>query len=326
MKSVGGVAVCLPHGQVFQVPVWVILNYEPNLVPAGHQVSIYYQNLSAGIPIWQMMQSSVIGPGLVETKTLHFSTFAVFSQAGMGVDSGEIGERAPSLIPSRPPLPATTTPPPEQGSNKKLMIALVVAFCSLVTFASVFIVLVYRCRRQREVEPKAQLPFSSSSDSATSLGISKVEPVTTLVFINVDAAAGATTATDFPMPLQFRPAPLPPVPRSCLAAAQNQANASGMTQEQEPQLKPAIPAIPSVMQRLEMRLDELQRLVVEKRQRIAQEFMSKDACNTGNTNVGNHTDAQSQIPVPPLPDSLPARDTTIQVSPPSPTIQVAGHT
>jgi hypothetical protein len=82
-------------GQVFQVSVWVILNYESNLVPAGHQVSIYYLNLSADIPIWQMIQSSVIGPGIVETKTLHFITFEVFSQTGMEVDSGEISERVP---------------------------------------------------------------------------------------------------------------------------------------------------------------------------------------------------------------------------------------
>jgi hypothetical protein len=79
ISSAGPLGVFLPHGLQFAQPVSLVLKYDPRKIPSGNTVYVYYYNESALPPVWEKMEGNIVGLGLVETKTTHFSTFGAMS-------------------------------------------------------------------------------------------------------------------------------------------------------------------------------------------------------------------------------------------------------
>ena len=102
ISSAGPVGVFLPHGLQFAVPVSMVLKYDPSKIPPGHAVYVYYYNENSLPPAWEKMEGNIVGPGLVETKTTHFSTFGAMSTELPG----------PKIL-----VPVTTPPPVDDQSE-----------------------------------------------------------------------------------------------------------------------------------------------------------------------------------------------------------------
>jgi hypothetical protein len=94
ISSAGPLGVFLPHGLQFAQPVSLVLKYDPRKIPSGNAVYVYYYNESALPPVWEKMEGNIVGLGLVETKTTHFSTFGAMSTK--------------SLVPTVPPADSQT--------------------------------------------------------------------------------------------------------------------------------------------------------------------------------------------------------------------------
>ena len=104
---VGPLAVFTPHGLEFAIPVSLFLSYDPSQVPQGQAPYVHYYNETAAPPRWQRMGGTIAGPGLLETKTTHFSTFGVMATA----ESGSMPSPAPGVSPTGTPPPVQVTPP-----------------------------------------------------------------------------------------------------------------------------------------------------------------------------------------------------------------------
>ena len=59
ISPAGALGVFLPHGLKFEVPVTIILKYDPSKVPAGDEVFIYYFDEDLSPPIWTQMSGKV---------------------------------------------------------------------------------------------------------------------------------------------------------------------------------------------------------------------------------------------------------------------------
>jgi hypothetical protein len=143
ISSAGPLGVFLPHGLQFAEPVSLVLKYDPKKIPSGNTVYVYYYNESALPPVWEKMEGNMVGLGLVETKTTHFSTFGAMSTK--------------NSEPSLPPADSQTKdvdivadPKPDDSSrtanyNTTTMI-IVIVVCVVVTIFILFAIVWIRRR------------------------------------------------------------------------------------------------------------------------------------------------------------------------------------
>lgn len=69
----------LPSPLRFDKPVSLVVPYDPSKIPPGEIPYVYYLNETGATPAWERMEGNVVGPGLLETKTTHFSLFGAMS-------------------------------------------------------------------------------------------------------------------------------------------------------------------------------------------------------------------------------------------------------
>ena len=103
---IGPLAVFTPHGLQFAVPVSLVLKYVPSRMPKGNVPYVFYYNETSAPPRWEKVGGTIVGLGLLETKTTHFSTFGV-----MAVQS----EPLPAIGSPATGSPPTSTPSPSQS-------------------------------------------------------------------------------------------------------------------------------------------------------------------------------------------------------------------
>lgn len=113
ISPVGGVIVALPHGLEFQEAVSLVLTYDVSKVGPGQAVFVYYLNTSNDEPTWERMEGNIVGEGLVETKTNHFSTFSA-----MVTTAPPLYTAATYSLPEAPQLQPTNAPPYSQQSTQ----------------------------------------------------------------------------------------------------------------------------------------------------------------------------------------------------------------
>lgn len=110
ISPAGPLGVFLPHGLQFAAPVSLVMSYDASKVPSGHTIYVFYYNEDVIPPQWEKMEGNVVGPGLVETKTTHFSTFGAMSTpSGGGGGGGGGGKVVNTTSNMSTPLPASTT-------------------------------------------------------------------------------------------------------------------------------------------------------------------------------------------------------------------------
>ena len=174
----GKLGVFLPHGLQFAEPVTLTLEYDPSKVPEGDDVFVFYFNEDKNPPVWEKMQSTVVGnSGLIECSTTHFSTF------------GPMSSRSSSAVTTPRPPVATTTPPPksepvavapppgnvaapnEEAGLSTLVIVLVTVggiVGGLILFACLFLFLRKASQNKQPVAPiDSVIGFSPRVESAT---------------------------------------------------------------------------------------------------------------------------------------------------------------
>jgi hypothetical protein len=135
ISSAGPLGVFLPHGLQFSQPVSLVLKYDPRKIPSGNAVYVYYYNESALPPVWEKMEGNIVGPGLVETKTTHFSTFGAMSTKSLEpLPPADSQTKPVDIVPDpRPDDSSRTANDSSRTANYNPTTIIVIVVCVVVT-------------------------------------------------------------------------------------------------------------------------------------------------------------------------------------------------
>jgi hypothetical protein len=128
ISSAGPLGVFLPHGLQFAQPVSLVLKYDPRKIPSGNAVYVYYYNESALPPVWEKMEGNIVGLGLVETKTTHFSTFGAMSTKSLEPPLPPADSQTKDVVADPKPDDRQTT-----AKDNTMTMIIVIVVCVVVT-------------------------------------------------------------------------------------------------------------------------------------------------------------------------------------------------
>jgi hypothetical protein len=179
ISSAGPLGVFLPHGLQFAQPVSLVLKYDPSKIPSGNAVYVYYYNESALPPVWEKMEGNIVGLGLVETKTTHFSTFGAMSTKRLEtpLPSADSQTKDVDIVAAPKPDDRQTT----AHYNTTTMIIVIVVCVVVTIFILAAIVWI---RRRLALSGTVLLPGGENPQKVPNLGAKS-----TLVFSGLSDAA-----------------------------------------------------------------------------------------------------------------------------------------
>jgi len=166
MLPIGPLAVFTPHGLQFAVPVSLVLKYFPSQMRYGHVPYVYYYNETSASPRWEKMGGTIVGPGLLETNTTHFSTFGVMAvQPEPPPATGSTGSPPASTpSPSQSVLASPSTTPAVVDPNSGISVPLVASLIAAGVIV-IFACLVFACLERRRRTHKCEVGFSKTQRS-----------------------------------------------------------------------------------------------------------------------------------------------------------------
>jgi hypothetical protein len=195
ISPAGPLGVFLPHGLQFAQPVSLVLKYDPSKIPSGNAVYVYYYNESALPPVWEKMEGNIVGPGLVETKTTHFSTFGAMSTKSLETP-----------LPVKTPLPSADSqtkdvgivadPRPEDRqttSNYNTIIMIIVIVVCVVVAIGILAAIVW-IRRRSALSGTAPLPGDDDPQRLSSCCLG-IKMKSTLGFVGHPSVMTAANAS-----------------------------------------------------------------------------------------------------------------------------------
>jgi hypothetical protein len=160
---IGPLTVFTPHGLQFAVPVSLVLKYTPSQMPQGHVSYVFYYNETSAPPRWEKMGGTIVGAGLLETKTMHFSTFGVMAvQPEPPAATGSPPASTPNPIQSVLPAPSTTPAvvDPDSGISVALVASLIAAGVTVILAC-----LICACFEQRRRTQEREDGFAKTQRS-----------------------------------------------------------------------------------------------------------------------------------------------------------------
>jgi hypothetical protein len=209
ISSAGPLGVFLPHGLQFAQPVSLVLKYDPRKIPSGNAVYVYYYNESALPPVWEKMEGNIVGLGLVETKTTHFSTFGAMSTKNLEPPLPPADSQTKDVVANPKPDDRQTT----AKDNTTTMI-IVIVVCVVVTIF--ILVAVVWIRRRLALSGDALLPGVENQQKvpqqeASAQGPSSFtdNPLAPWQTIDPTFNPPPSTASDWISNVEFNTQPLP---------------------------------------------------------------------------------------------------------------------